>query len=181
MKKKLMRAASLLLACLLTLLCTVSCASSGKTLLSIKKDGHSATFSVNLYELLMTRMKGMLYFSEITNNGVDASNPLFWEYQDTYNGTDLQTIDEYYRASILENCKTYLAALYLCSVHNVTLSSAEQDKIDARMDELVKTDGDGSKTKLNAVLSPFGVNYNILREAYEMDALLQKLKDTLYG
>ena len=181
MKKKLMRAASLLLACLLTLLCTVSCASSGKTLLSIKKDGHSATFSVNLYELLMTRMKGMLYFSEITNNGVDASNPLFWEYQDTYNGTDLQTIDEYYRASILENCKTYLAALYLCSVHNVTLSSAEQDQIDARMDELVKTDGDGSKTKLNAVLSPFGVNYNILREAYELDALLQKLKDTLYG
>jgi len=181
MKKKLLRAASLLLACLLTLLCTVSCANRGKTLLSIKKDGYSATLSVNLYELMMTRMKGMLYFSEITNNGVDASNPLFWEYQDTYNGKDLQTIDEYYRDSILENCKTYLAALYLCKVHNVTLSASEQDKIDARMEELVKTDGDGSKTKLNATLSPFAVNYNILRDAYELDALIQKLKDTLYG
>ena len=181
MKKKLLRAASLLLACILTLLCTVSCAGSGKALMSIKKDGYSATFSVNLYELMMTRMKGMLYFSEITNNGIDASNPAFWEFQDTYNGTDLQTIDDYYRDSILENCKTYLAALYLCRVHNVTLSSAEQDKIDKRMDELVKTDGDGSKTKLNAVLSTYGVNYNILREAYELDALIQKLKDTLYG
>ena len=181
MKKKLLRAAALLLACILTLLCTVSCANHGKTLLSIKKDGHSATFSVNLYELMMTRMKGMLYFSEITNNGTNASNPLFWEYQDTYNGTDLQTIDQYYRDSILENCKTYLAALYLCNVHNVTLSAAEQDKIDERMNELVKTDGNGSKTKLNAVLSTYGVNYNILRNAYELDALVQKLKDTLYG
>ena len=175
MKKKLFRVTALALACVLALLCTVSCGKSGKTLLSIKKDGHSVTFSVNLYELMMTRMTGMLYFSEITNNGVDASNALFWEYQDTYNGTDLQTIDEYYCDKILENCKTYVAVLYLCQLHSVTLSAADEESIDARLAELIKTDGDGSKTKLNAVLSTYGVNYNILKEAYELDVLIQSL------
>ena len=61
------------------------------------------------------------------------------------------------------------------------LSEAQKEKIDTMMEELVRTDGGGSKTKLNAVLSTYGVNYNILREAYELDALIQKLKDTLYG
>ena len=49
------------------------------------------------------------------------------------------------------------------------------------MQELINTDGEGSKTKLNSVLSAYGVNYDLLRDFYETEMKLQAVKTHLYG
>lgn len=180
MKKTLLRSAALLLACLL-LLCAVSCGKQGKTLMTLKKDGVKVTLSVNLYQLMLTRMKGDLTVYGNQLNGVNASQDAYWSYQDKFDGTNLQTIDEYYCNLILDNCRTYLATLYLFEKEGLSLSAADEEEIEKRLEELVNTDGDGSKTKLNAVLAAYGVNYDILREAYTMEKKLDVLQKHLYG
>ncbi len=181
MKQKLLRAVALALSCVL-LLFTVSCSGGkGKTLLSLKKDGVNVSISVNVYQLMLTRMKGSLGFYGYTANGLTPDSEAFWSYQDKFNGTDLQTIDEYYRDCILDNCRTYLAALYLFEKEGLSLSAADEEEIDKMMDEILHTDGDDSKTKLNAVLAAYGVNYDILKEVYTIEKKVAAVQKHLYG
>ena len=181
MNKKLLRAVALVLSCVL-LLFAVSCSGGkGKTLLSLKKDGVNVSISVNVYQLMLTRMKGSLGFYGYTANGLTSDSEAFWSYQDKFNGTDLQTIDEYYRDCILDNCRTYLAALYLFEKEGLSLSAADEEEIDKMMDEILHTDGDDSKTKLNAVLAAYGVNYDILKEVYTIEKKVAAVQKHLYG
>ncbi len=181
MKQKLLRAVALVLSCVL-LLFTVSCSGGkGKTLLSLKKDGVSVSISVNVYQLMLSRMKGSLAFYGYTANGLTPDAEAFWSYQDKFNGTDLQTIDEYYCDMILENCRTYLAALYLFEKEGLSLSATDEEEIEKMMQEILHTDGDDSKTKLNAVLKAYGVNYDILKEAYTIEKKVEILQKHLYG
>lgn len=181
MKQKLLRAVALALSCVL-LLFTVSCSGGkGKTLLSLKKDGVNVSISVNIYQLMLTRMKGSLGFYGYTANGLTPDSEAFWSYQDKFNGTDLQTIDEYYRDCILDNCRTYLAALYLFEKEGLSLSAADEEEIDSMMEEILHTDGDDSKTKLNAVLAAYGVNYDILKEVYTIEKKVAAVQKHLYG
>ncbi len=181
MNKKLLRAVALVLSCVL-LLFAVSCSGSrGKTLMTLKKDGVTVTLSVNIYQLMLSRMKGSLAFYGYTANGLTPEADAFWSYQDKFNGTDLQTIDEYYRDCILDNCRTYLAALYLFEKNGLSLSAADEEEIEKNMAEILHTDGDDSKTKLNAVLSAYGVNYDILKEAFTIEKKVATVQKHLYG
>lgn len=180
-KKLLIGVVALVLVCAIVLIAVLSCSSSGKPVMTLEKDGIKVTLSVNLYELMLTRMKGVLYVSGFTHNGLDPTSPLFWDYQDTFDGKTFQSIDDYYCDLVLENCRTYIAVLYLFEKHVGKLSDADEAAIDKLMDELVLTDGGGSKTKLNAVLEPYGVNYDILRDAYELDFKMAAVKKALYG
>jgi hypothetical protein len=182
MKKAILRLCALLLVALLLLPTLASCgARTGKAMLTLEKDGIKVSISVNVYELLLTRMKGTLAFYGYTANGVKPTDRAFWDYTDKFNGTDLQTIDEYYRGQIYNNCRTFLVALYLFEREGLSLTAAEQAKIRERLDELVLSDGGGSKTKLNAVLSSYGVNYDILKEVYTIEAKIKALQNHLYG
>ncbi len=180
MKKIILRTLLLALALFCTLSC-VSCSRKGKTLLSLKKDGVKVELSVNIYELMLSRMKGNLCYYGYTANGVTADKSDFWSFQDKFDGEKLQTTDEYYRDMILENCKTYLAALYLFEKADLSLSAKAEEDIEKALYELVRTDGDGSKTKLNAVLAAYGVNYDMLKEIYTMEAKVAAVKTHLYG
>lgn len=182
MKKAILRLCALLLVALLLLPTLASCgARTGKAMLTLEKDGIKVSISVNVYELLLTRMKGTLAFYGYTANGAKPTDRAFWDYTDKFNGTDLQTIDEYYRGQIYNNCRTFLVALYLFEREGLSLTAAEQAKIRERLDELVLSDGGGSKTKLNAVLSSYGVNYDILKEVYTIEAKIKALQNHLYG
>ncbi len=181
MKKRILRLTSLLLALLCCLLAATSCSGNGKTLLSLKKDGVSVSLSVNMFELMLSRMRGNLCYLGVTANGVTADSPAFWKFQDKFDGENLQTIDKYYTDLIMENCKTYLAALYLFEQNGLSLSDTAEEEIEDRLFELVRTDGDGSKTKLNAVLAEYGVNYNILKDIYTMEAKVAAVQKHLYG
>ncbi len=143
----------------------------GKTLLEIE----GVKVSVNTYELLLSRMKGMLARSEGT--AIDKDD--FWA---TVVDSDNTTYDQYLRDAILENAKTYAIGVYLFDqVYGLTLPKETIDSIDAELAEFVDYDGDGSKAAFNQVLSEFGVNYDILRQTYIMEAKIDALKLHLYG
>lgn len=158
-----------------------ACASLGEELLVLEKDGISVSISVNQYELLLSRAKGKLCAAQVTQNGTTAASSAFWEYKDKFDGTTFETYAEFYERSILNTCKMHLVAKYLFEKEGLSLSAEQEAEVDSMMEELVKTDGGGSETKLNKVLADFGVNYDILRDFYETEMKVQAVKDHLYG
>ena len=180
MKKLFMRAAALLLVILMLALPLASCA-SGKKMLTLKADGKTYSISVNLYELMCSAMKGTLMAYNYTLEGHRPSQDAYWEIMDTYDGKTMETSDSFYRKNVLENCKAYLVSLYLFDKYELALSESAKKEIEETMDELVKTDGEGSKAKLNSVLANYGVNYNMLKEYYTIKAKFKAVQDHIYS
>ena len=180
MKKILLRAAALMLV-IMMLVAPLSSCSSGKKMLTLKVDGKTYSISVNIYELMLSAMKGTLAAYGYTNNGYTPSQNSFWDIMDTYDNQVMETADSFYRKSVLENCKTYLVSLYLFDKYGLELSASAKKEIEDTMDELVKTDGDGSKTKLNSVLAEYGVNYKMLKEYYTIKAKFKAVQEHIYA
>lgn len=180
MKKLFMRAAALLLVVLMLALPLASCA-GGKKMLTLKVDGKTYSISVNLYELMCSAMKGTLMAYNYTLEGHRPSQDAYWEIMDTYDGKTMETSDSFYRKNVLENCKAYLVSLYLFDKYELALSESAKKEIEETMDELVKTDGEGSKAKLNSVLANYGVNYNMLKEYYTIKAKFKAVQDHIYS
>lgn len=181
MKQRTIRLFTLLVALVLLALPLASCSSKGKTLLTLDKDGVKVTFSVNLYEFMLSRMKGALVSNGYTVDGYTPEQDSFWDYQDKFNGTDIQTLNEYYGDLILENCRTYLAAMWYFESMGLTLSEEQKQSIEERLDDVLEEHGDGSKTKLNSVLSNFGINYNMLREVFTLEEMVNAVQTAKYG
>jgi len=181
MKHMFLRSVTIALVLILCLLSLPACSGLGDDLMTINKDGVKVSFSVNQYELLLSRSKGTLCAAQVTQNGVTAAYDAFWEYKDKFDGKNFQTYAEYYEAIVLNTCKIHLVSKYLFEKNELELSETQKEKIESMMEELVRTDGGGSKTKLNAVLSEFGVNYDILADFYESEMIVQAVKDHLYG
>ena len=169
-----------LIATVMVLLSFTSCGSKGKALITLDKDGYKVSISVNQYAFLLSRWKGALVTNSVTNNGKNAEQDAFYDLKDKFNGTDLQTLSEYYADMILDNCRTYVAVLWLFESMNLSLSESQTKEIDQRMDDILQAYG-GSKTKLNAFLSSYGVNYSLLREMYLMEAKVIAVQNALYG
>ena len=156
------------------LLCSlVSCGGTGKKLLKLDK----VSISVNLFELELTRMKGMLcttdYFGEA------AKNDNFWKtWIDVY---DKKTYNTHYTELVLENVKNNLAALAAYDELGLKLPQSYIDEIDAKLGELMLNDANGSKTAFNAILANYGANYDILRESYIIEAKIAHLREELFG
>lgn len=180
MKKLFMRAAALLLVILMLALPLASCA-GGKKMLTLKVDGKTYSISVNLYELMCSAMKGTLMAYNYTLEGHRPSQDAYWDIMDTYDGKTMETSDSFYRKNVLENCKAYLVSLYLFDKYELALSESAKKEIEETMDELVKTDGEGSKTKLNSVLANYGVNYKMLKEYYTIKAKFKAVQDHIYS
>ena len=176
MKRNLIRVLTFLLALLTCSCLLVSCGGKGKTLLTLKKDGITVELSVNEYQFMLTRVKGKL-----AQYGYQVNDQSFWAQQDKYNEEELQTLGAFYKDNILDNCRTYVAALYLFEKEGLALSAESIANVDEMMAELLRTDGDNSKTKLNSVLSAYGVNYDMLREIYLMQEKVTALQNHLYG
>ncbi|MBR2926060.1 MAG: hypothetical protein IKC31_00585 [Clostridia bacterium] len=185
MKKTFLRHSARILSLLLMislLVCSfAACANQGKTLMKLEKDGIKVTLSVNLYELFLCRMKGVLYNGGYTNNGVGPESQAFWNYTSKFEGDTVMTLDQYYHQNILTNCRTYLVSLYLFEQMDLQLTNADLEDVQQRLDELVRTDGGGSKTKLNSYLAGFGVNYNMLKDAYLLEKKVTAVQNALFG
>ena len=183
MKTRFLRMGALLLACAFLLLTAAACSSgTGKPLLKLEKDGISVSISQNVYELMLSRMKGSLVFYGYKSpSGATPAEDEYWEYYDKFNKTDLQTADEFYKDAVLDSCRTYLIALYLFEKEGLSLSAEKLEKIETNLNELILTDGDGSKTKLNSVLADYGANYDILKETYLIEAKAEAVREHLYG
>lgn len=172
MKKRVIRIAAVLMAALMLVMSLASC-SSGKTMLQLGKQ----KISLNLYELYLSRQKGTLCTTYYY--GSKAKYDEFWQ---TTISTDGTTYNDYWTAYILQCVKVYLAAVYMFEEeYQLTLPQTYIDEIEEKLEELVIGDGDGSKAALNAILAEYGVNYNMLRDAYLIDAKVQYLQEYLYG
>ncbi len=165
---------ALILALSLLLLSFASC---GKKLGEPLMTHGDIEFSVNIFELYLSRMKGTL--CSVDYFGTTARSDEFWDtWVDVYDRT---TYNEQYTEIVLETAKSHLAALALFEEEGLTLPDSYIAEIDAEMEELVDTIGDGSKTAFNAIIGEFGVNYEILREAHVIEAKIAYLQEHLFG
>ena len=171
MKRNAKRVLIVMMCCILLIPCFAGCSQKGKTFM--KLDGEK--MSVNTYMLFLSRVKGTLCSS--ANFGASALKDSFW---DTVMDSDgVTTYNDYYSNMVLESAKSYLAASYLFDKENLTLDKSVQTEIDEIMSKLVT--GEGSKTALNSKLAEFGVNYAVLKDAYEIEAKISALSEHFYG
>ena len=181
-KKLLLCITALVLLCTILIISLSRCTgNSGKAMLTLKADGKTYSISVNLYELMLSATKGTLDAYKYTIQGHRPSQGAFWDIMDTYDGKTMETSNSFYRKSVLEDCKTYLISLYLFDKYDLELSESAKKEIEDTMDELIKTDGEGSKTKLNSVLAEYGVNYKMLKEYYTIKAKFKAVQEHIYS
>ncbi len=157
---------------LILFICALLCISvlascSGSTLMSYE----DKTLSLNVYEFLLSRMKGTLAYY-----GYDVTSSAFWNMVSDMDGT---TYDDYFCQTIKEQAMNYIVADKLFDENGLTLGESDEEQIDSLMDAYVKRAG--SKSALNAELKEFGVNYDMLREIYVLEAKIELLKEHLYG
>lgn len=167
------KATCLIISLIIALTSLAGCGGLGKPLLTL--DG--TEMSVNLFELYLSRMKGTLCSAEFFGESAKSSD--FWEtWIDVY---EKKTYNTYYTEFVLDSAKSYTAALAAFDKLELELPKSYIDEIDAKLKELLENDANGSKTAFNAILADYGANYDILREAYIIDAKTSYLKEHLFG
>ena len=164
-KRFILKLACAVLAVLMLATMMASCANNTMMELGEKK------ISTNVYEFLLSRMKGSLYKMGYSVNSED-----FWNTVFAING---MTYEEYFKTTVLEQTYTYVVSEFLFDKEGLTLPSESIEAIDTLMDKLVERAG--SKNKLNSELASYGVNYDILKEIYTMEAKMAYLKEYYYG
>ncbi len=160
-------AIALLLALLVGTLGLVSCGQSATPLLELDDN----TISVNQYRFLLSRVKGSLGYAGYT---IDSDD--FWDMVIDSDGT---TYDEYFRQAALVDARRYLAALALFDEEKLVLPKSVTEAIDAEIDEYIQDAG--SKSSFNTLLSQYGINVDMLRELYIIEAKYDYVKDHFYG
>ena len=170
MKTSLPRRLVAVLLCLTLLAGAVAmtaCSKKESTLLEL--DGH--TISVNQYQLLLSRVKASLYYG-----GYSVNSDTFW---DMVIDSDGNTYDQYFRNAALNDAKRYLAAAALFDELGLVLPQSYKDAIEEDIEEYIRDAG--SKSALNNTLSAYGVNVDMLRDLYLLEAKYAYLQTYLYG
>ncbi len=129
------------------------------------------TISTNMYQFFLSRVKGTL-----GRAGYSVDKDDFWDSIVDKNNT---TYDEYFRQTALTDTRRYLAALVLFEEKKLTLPESVLDKIDEDIDEYIETAG--SKSALNSELAAYGINVDMLREIYIVEAKFDYLQEYIYG
>ena len=144
-----------------------ACSKKESTLLEL--DGY--TISVNQYRLLLSRVKASLYYG-----GYSVNSDTFW---DMVIDSDGNTYDQYFRNAALNDAKRYLAAAVLFDKEGLVLPQSYKDAIEEDIEEYIRDAG--SKSALNNTLSAYGVNVDMLRDLYLLEAKYAYLQTYLYG
>lgn len=180
MKKRLIKVIALMLSlCMIIPAALSGCGSKGETLISLD----DYTLSVNLYQLMLTQQKGRMAYAINSEYG-SYNSERFWGM--TIDMATQMTNEEYYNNAILERAKNFLCALKiydeLAKEHtDFKMPGSYTDNIDAAMDDFLQNDANGSKTKLNSILSEYGINTEMLEEFLLMEAKAAYVVDYLYG
>jgi hypothetical protein len=122
-------------------------------------------------------MKGMLCTTAYYGSAAKA--PDFWD--NWMDANTWETYNDYYTNMILEESKSYLVAVALFDELDLTLPDSYTKEIDEKLEKLVEDEADGSRTAFNAIIGAYGVNYEMLREAYIVEAKIAYLQDHLFG
>ena len=157
----------LCLALLMGAVAMTACSKRGTTLLEL----NGYTISTNQYQLLLSRVKASLYYA-----GYSVDSSTFWDMVIDSEGN---TYDQYFRNAALNDAKRYLAAAVIFDEEGLVLPQSYKDAIDEDIDEYIRDAG--SKSALNNALSAYGVNVDMLRDLYELEAKYAYLQTYLYG
>ena len=128
----------------------------------------------NMLEFWLTRYKA--YFVEYYMNGKDNAD--FGNEKAT--GTD-KTWNETFTEFIIDNAKTYTAALYLFDDLGLVLPDSRIVAVDKEIADLLYGQADNNEHQFNHILSTYGVNKKILREIYIIEDKGAFLQNYLYG
>lgn len=128
----------------------------------------------NMLEFWLTRYKA--YFVQYYMDGNDSAE--FWNEKAT--GTD-KTWNETFTEFIVDNAKTYTAALYLFDDLGLVLPESRIEAVDKEIADLLYGQADNNENQFNQILSTYGVNMDILREIYIIEEKVAFLQDYLYG
>ena len=170
MKTTVIRRLLSVLLCLTLLAGAVSLtACSSKSPVLLELDGVEIT--ANQYQFFLSRVKGSLYYA-----GYNVESDKFWNMIiDDQNNT----YDDYFRNAVLEDARRYVAALTIFEEKGLVLPQSYLDQIDENMEEYLRDAG--SKSTLNSLLSAYGINQEMLREIYIMEAKYDYLQAVIYG
>lgn len=144
-----------------------ACSKKGETLLEL--DGQTVT--VNQFQFMLSRLKGNMSYM-----GYNVESADFWRMIVDDQNT---TYDTYFRNAVLDDARRYLAAMAIFEEKGLTLPQSYLDEIDEDIEEYTRDAG--SKTALNSLLSGYGVNVDILRDIYIMEAKYDYLQKVIYG
>ena len=153
--------------CLVMLICAFAACAEVQPLMTYGEK----TLSVNVYQFLLSRMKGTLGYY-----GYEVGSESFWKTVVDMKGT---TYDQYFCDIVKEQAIMYLVADVIFDEEGLSLSAEQEAKIDEIMARYLKNAG--SENALNEQLLEFGINYEMLREIYILEAKMQLLKEHLYG
>lgn len=159
---------------ILALLCAVvflftACSRHGKTLIKAGDE----KISINVFQLYLSRMRGSL-----ASAGDNVDSASYWKsIVDLENTTQA----EFYTNRVLEGLKQIAAALVIYDELGLQLDKETEDSIDEWLEALVESVANGSKTEMNSILSAFGANLTVLRDATIIEAKIDQLKTHLYG
>lgn len=162
------RMTSLLLALVMCLGLFVSCAAPGEVLIEL--DGQKIT--ANMYTFWLSRYKAFFVYSYMNNK----ENLQMW---DSVMGDEGKTVNEIFTGYVLDNARTYAAALALYDDYKLTLPASKKETIKADLEALADTAG--GKTVMNGELANFGVNYDMLGEIYTIEAKVAQLQEYLFA
>ena len=157
----------LCLALLVGAVSLTACSSKSPVLLEL--DGIEIT--ANQYQFFLSRVKGSLYYT-----GYNVESEKFWNMIiDDQNNT----YDDYFRNAVLDDARRYLAALTIFEEKGLVLPQSYLDQIDEDIEEYLRDAG--SKSTLNSLLAAYGINVDMLREIYVMEAKYDYLQQVIYG
>ncbi len=162
-KNRAIKAIAAVLAILMLSASLVSCSGGGEAVMTLGRH----EISENLYQLYLSRVKG----------NYDVGDSALWREEDA----DGRTYNEIFTEFVQDNMKTMLCAMKLFDDYNFRLPEDAVSDIDADMKEMLDERAGGSKSELNAILANYGVNYDILRDSYIMEAKVDYLEEYLYG
>ncbi len=120
-----------------------------------------------MYRLWLSRIKG--------NYG--GSDSTVWDQI----SDDGRSYNEIFTGFVKQNAMTLLCVLREFDALKLKLPQSEIDSIDSTMKTILRERADGDKAALNSELAQYGVNYDILREVYIIEAKMSYLRDYLYG
>lgn len=167
--KRLIRLLAGLLAAVLLFVCA-GCGSTAATALSFG----DVKINANVFSYWMSKYKAMYLYSMF---GTTTDNVQYWTYE-MAQGTGV-TVGDYFGSMAVSNIGSNAVMLKLFADYGLSLSPEEQNSIDNAITSMISKSG--SKSALNSALSPFGVNADILKQIYVMEAKINAVKNYLYG
>ncbi|MBR6709003.1 MAG: hypothetical protein IKL84_04925, partial [Clostridia bacterium] len=161
---RLIRPVALLLALIMTLGALAGCAASGDVVMELG----GSKITANMLAFWLSRYKAFFVYYYMNNQEDDS----MWSMAVDETGT---TVNDLFTSYVVENAKTYVASLYLFDQYKLKLSDKAKADIEQTLAEIV--DSTGSKSALNADLSNYAVNYDILKEIYTIEAKVERLQE----